>query len=160
MKLDIFQPRRAHPERVSAFSETLYALRLFIAVAGLVVATSISLRLAIGTELLDASWALPVRRIAGLTTSTALIVFGNFLPKLPSPWHHAEEPFDWQGVHRFAGMVFMLAGSVSLVGWVLMPVADARVQSSVTMLVAAVLVVGRKWYSLYTWPDKRRSVSS
>jgi hypothetical protein len=34
-----------------------------------------------------------------------MAVWGNYLPKLMSPWPPEEEAFDWHRVHRFVGWV-------------------------------------------------------
>jgi hypothetical protein len=158
LMIDVLNRGWARPEREDAFRQTRFALRLFITTTGLAVALGMLVFIAAGEELIDKSASLFARRTMGLSIALALFVFGNFLPKLPSPWLHSEEPFDWLGVHRFAGTAMMLAGVVMFAGWALMPIADARELTRATLIVMAVFIVGRKWYSLLTWTEKRRSV--
>jgi hypothetical protein len=78
------------------------------------------------------------------------IVFGNYLPKFPSPWPVRTEPFDWQGVHRFCGWVFLLGGVAVTAAWLLLPAAQAAQAGSSVVVAIAVLAVGRKFVSLAT----------
>lgn len=142
----------AHPSREGAFSQTRFIMRLFITASGLAAVAAVLVILAFRQGYLELATALALRKGTYLAISLAMIAMGNFLPKLPSPWHHDEEPFDWQGVHRFCGILMMLAGVVSFVAWLSMPATDARAVTSAGFVTMAVLAVGRKWYSVLTWP--------
>jgi hypothetical protein len=160
LTIDLLNRGWVRADREDAFRQTQFAMRMFATATALVGAVSMLGAIAMGEDLLDKAWASSMRNTTGLVGPLVLIVMGNFIPKLPSPWAHAEEPFDWQGVHRFAGMVMMLAGLICLAGRVLLPIEDARALVRAVMFTMAILVVGRKWYSLLTWTEKRNSMQS
>jgi hypothetical protein len=89
-------------------------------------------------------------RLSGVLFGVLCVVWGNYLPKLVSPWRSGEEPFDWQGVHQFAGRVAMLAGAAVIACWMALPVHTAGRASRLILLPLAVLLVGRKLISLAT----------
>tara|TARA_R110002050_G_scaffold188601_2_gene323236 strand:+ start:339 stop:953 length:615 start_codon:yes stop_codon:yes gene_type:complete len=109
------------------------------------------MKLAVASGVLDAAVVPVARQIGGVVFGLALMGFGNFLPKLISPWRVAEEPFDWQGVHRFCGRMFMVAGAVVIWVWLAWPAPAASPATLVAFGLAALLSVGRKFYSLATW---------
>ncbi len=115
-----------------------------------------------GADLLDAShpvdpaWINLSHRISGMLFGVALALWGNFLPKLPSPWRLEEEPFDWQGVHRFIGWAHAIAGTVVFFGWLMRAPHDANRLAILVVMTAALLGVGRKLYSVATWKTARR----
>ncbi|MCF3651519.1 hypothetical protein [Synoicihabitans lomoniglobus] len=108
-------------------------------------------KLAVISGLLDVWLVEPARQLGGVLSGAAFVVLGNFLPKLASPWRLTEEPFDWQGVHRFCGRVFMFAGTVVVWVWLAWPAEAASEAATVAFVSSAVLCVGRKFYSLATW---------
>ncbi len=127
--------------------------RCSIAWGASLLAVSVALKLALTTGALGPEWVPFGRRITGVILGFGLAVFGNYLPKLLSPWSVSDQPFNWQRVHRFAGWVFMLGGITIVTIWMVLPVDGARFLSRRVLLVALVLVVGRKMISLATHPS-------
>ena len=70
--------------------------RYTIAFAGFMLSTQIGLRLIVHAELLDPSWLSTGQRFRGLMLGAGMVVFGNFLPTLRSPWPFRQQPFAWQ----------------------------------------------------------------
>jgi hypothetical protein len=125
--------------------------RVSVAGSAIIVSAFMMVAIAIGQELLPQTWYLDARRGAGILTSLCMILWGNHLPKLSSPWIHPDEPFDWQGVHRFAGIAFIVTGLLCFAAWSLLPLHEAKTFTQSMFLTTAVIVVARKWYSLATW---------
>ncbi|MEZ6096295.1 MAG: hypothetical protein R3C03_19055 [Pirellulaceae bacterium] len=95
-----------------------------------------------------------IRRMVGILFAISMMLFGNYLPKLSSPWRYADEPFDWQGVHRFAGMAFTVVGLVMALGWCFLSVDLAKRLTVVVVVASSIAVISRKWFSLATWRPK------
>jgi hypothetical protein len=89
-----------------------------------------------------------------------MAVWGNYLPKLLSPWQPEEEPFDWQRVHRFAGWAFTIGGIGMMLTWVTLPIDQADAWNPAIVGGVAVLSVGRKLYSLATYSGPRGRAES
>jgi|TARA_B110000116_G_scaffold269949_1_gene286946 hypothetical protein len=127
--------------------------RIVFAWAGLVMASRIGVELAVATDLLDPVWGPISQRARWIITGASLAVWGNFLPKVLSPWRPEDEPFDWSRVHRFAGWLFTVAGVAVVAVWLVAPHPDqAKVLSRAILGTAAVLGVGRKLMSLASPP--------
>jgi hypothetical protein len=108
-----------------------------------------AVELAVVSGLVDASWGPVAHQARWIITGASLAVWGNFLPKLLSPWPPEDEPFDWSRVHRFAGWLFMCAGATVVGVWLVVPDPDqARFLSRVILGIAITLGVGRKLMSL------------
>ncbi len=122
--------------------------RYVFAGAGLMLALKVGSELAISTGLLDADWAPISRRIWGVTFGSLLAIWGNYLPKVLSPWSEEEQWFDWQRVHRYAGWLASLSGVALVVAWLAFPLPEARVTTSGICVALAVLGVGRKLISV------------
>lgn len=105
-------------------------------------------RLAFVTGLLDAAGAEGADRLRGVLAGAGILAFGNYLPKLLSPWLASEEPFDWQGVHRFVGRLFVLGGVATIGFWIALPIPSARTATVATMLTVALLAIVRKVASI------------
>ena len=84
----------------------------------------------------------------GLLLGVGMVIWGNYVPKLLSPWSVEDEPFEWQRVHRFAGWTATLAGIAMVVVWLALPVETARLAARAILGPAFVLVVGRKLISV------------
>lgn len=145
---------RAFPHR-AVESHRLF-MRAFYCANAFVMLANLSVDLLRESYVVDASWHDFSRRISGMLFGLAFAVWGNLLPKLASPWRFDEEPFDWSGVHRFNGWMFAIAGTVIFIGCLTLPLHDARQLEVVACLTAAVLGIGRKFYSLATWRAARR----
>jgi uncharacterized membrane protein len=158
--LDAYHLRWAGPVRSEAVVQVRFAMRMFLTASAIIAVGTMLAKLALDEEFIARSWGASILQARGLLIAVAVTVMGNYIPKLPSPWSHREEPFDWQGVHRFTGFVFMLVGVACFVAWVLLPVVEARAFMRTALLVMAVIVVLRKWYSVLTWQNKRDSVPS
>lgn len=121
--------------------------------------TSIALLIAMGTGIqlafaltwIGPEWAPIARRGVGVVAGGTLAAWGNYLPKLLSPWHAEDEPFDWRRVHRFAGWVVSIAGVGLIVAWTVLPIDRARDWSGRIVLTCVLLALSRKLYSLATY---------
>jgi hypothetical protein len=128
--------------------------RLCIGGAALLLAFAVASQLAIASGLIDGAWAPAIRRFRGMTFGASLMLWGNYLPKLLSPWSLDDQPFDWQGVHRFAGWGALLGGLAVVLAWLLLPVEEAKSASSVIVVLTLGLAVGRKFLSLAAPPPR------
>jgi hypothetical protein len=143
--VELMQHRGEEPSRGRAIM-TLH--RTVIAWTAVVILLRVAPRLAAGAGLIDATWTRTGARLAGIAAGVGFMVFGNFLPKFPSPWTLGSEPFDWQRVHRFAGVVFLAGGAAATAAWLLLPVPQAARYGTAAIVTAAALGVGRKLISL------------
>ena len=124
--------------------------RIVFAVAGLILALKLAPALAIASGQLDAAWGPPAQRIRWIAVGAAWAIWGNYLPKLLSPWPTEIEPFAWQRVHRFVGWVCSLVGVGIIVSWLTLPIGLAERVSEGLMLAGVLLAIARKLYSLAT----------
>ncbi len=124
--------------------------RTVFAVTGLILALKLAPALAIASGQLDAAWGPLMQRIWWITIGTAWAVWGNYLPKLLSPWPTEGEPFAWQRVHRFAGWVFSMVGVGIIVAWLTLPVERAHLVGEWLILAGALLAMARKLHSVAT----------
>ena len=134
----------AERERIMRWHRTVFA------VAGLILALKLAPALAIASGLLDATWEPLTLRIRWIAVGAAWAIWGNYLPKLLSPWPTEGEPFGWQRVHRFVGWVFSLVGVGIIVAWVTLPVERANRAAEGLMLAAVLLAMARKLHSMAT----------
>lgn len=125
--------------------------RAVFATIGLFVATSHGVRLAFELQAIDLDWAPVARRGLNIVVGGLMAVWGNYLPKLLSPWQPEEEPFDWQRVHRFVGWVFTIGGISMMLAWLTLPIDRANEWDSAILGSVVVLSLGRKLYSLATY---------
>ncbi len=86
----------------------------------------------------------------GVLLGVALAIWGNYLPKLLSPWSLEHEPFDWQRVHRFCGWVASLSGIALVAVWLLLPQASAKPAAATIVVTFLVLCLVRKFLSVAT----------
>jgi hypothetical protein len=124
--------------------------RTVFAVAGLILALKLAPALAIASGQLDASWEPLTLRIRWIAAGAAWAIWGNYLPKLLSPWPTEGEPFAWQRVHRFVGWVFSMVGVGIIVAWLTLPIELADRVGEGLILAAVLLAIARKLYSVAT----------
>ena len=122
--------------------------RTVFATIAVVLALRTGVALAFEHDLLGAEWAPVLRRGFGILGGILLAVWGNYLPKLLSPWHREEQPFDWQRVHRFVGWLAMLSGLGVATVWLALPIPDANRTAAALFLSFAALALVRKLSSL------------
>jgi hypothetical protein len=122
--------------------------RTVFATIALVLALRMGVRLAVELEVVGAGWVPTLRRGFGVLGGVLLGVWGNYLPKLLSPWRPEEQPFDWQGVHRFVGWLATLSGLGIAVVWLTLPIPVAGGTAVAIMLTFVILAFGRKLVSL------------
>lgn len=79
-----------------------------------------------------------------------MVVFGNLLPTLRSPWSAAGQPFAWQQVHRFVGWLFVLGGLGVIASWSVLTPSTAERTSALILVIVSALAIGRKLASLAT----------
>jgi hypothetical protein len=124
--------------------------RTVFAVVGLILALKLASGLAIASGQLDAAWGPAALRIRWIVAGAAFATWGNYLPKLLSPWPTGGEPFAWQRVHRFVGWLFSVVGVGIILAWLTLPIELAERLGERLILAAAVLAVARKLYSVAT----------
>jgi hypothetical protein len=130
--------------------------RYTFAFAGFMLTSRAGLRLMVLEGLLDPSWLATGQRFSGVVLGVGMILFGNFLPALRSPWRLQEQPFAWQHVHRFVGWTFVLAGLGVLACWLLLPLDSAVRTTAVMLVIACSAAVVRKFASVGTWSFRLR----
>ncbi|HSR51302.1 MAG TPA: hypothetical protein VLV83_10775 [Acidobacteriota bacterium] len=139
--------------------------RTVVAALGLMLAVGITSHLAVHTGLLDADWRPFLKRGKGVLFGLFLTLWGNYLPKLISPWREEEEWFDWQRVHRFVGWTASLCGLALIIAWLSLPLAGAKLATFFVTIAFCVLSVGRKFTSVTDYarrqppPDPNRETS-
>lgn len=79
-----------------------------------------------------------------------MVVFGNLLPTLKSPWPFREQPFAWQQVHRFVGWLFVLGGFGVIGAWTFLATETALAVSLVLCTIVFALSLVRKFASVAT----------
>jgi hypothetical protein len=121
--------------------------RTVFAVTGLILALKLAPTLAIASGQLDAEWAPLARRIEWIAVGAAWTIWGNYLPKLLSPWPTEGEPFAWQRVHRFAGWVFSMVGVGIILAWLTLPSELADRVGEGLILAGVLLAIARKLHS-------------
>lgn len=124
--------------------------RTVFLVAGLYTAVFSALKLAADTGLMSETLRIAASRGMGVSAGLLFAIWGNYLPKLVSPWRTEAEPFNWQGVHRFVGRLAALGGVVVAIGWLILPLDVAAMTTERVALVVAALAVGVKFYSVAT----------
>ena len=124
--------------------------RTVFAVTGPILALKLASALAITSGQLDVAWGPPALRMRWIVVGAACAIWGNYLPKLLSPWPTEGEPFAWQRVHRFVGWVFSMVGVGIVAAWLTLPVERADRVGEGLMLAAALLALTCKLYSVVT----------
>ena len=129
--------------------------RAVFGTVGLFIATSHGVRLAFELQFIDPEWVPVARRSLNIVAGGLMAVWGNYLPKLMSPWQPEEEPFDWQRVHRFVGWAFTIGGIGLMLAWLTLPIDRADAWEPAIVGSVVVLSLGRKLYSLATYSGPR-----
>jgi hypothetical protein len=124
--------------------------RVILTWAAVLLAFGAATRVAWSVGWIDADTAANLVRLRGLYLGVGLLIWGNHLPKLVSPWDYGEEPFDWQGVHRFCGWVAATGGLVVSAAWLALPISEARPVTMIVTMAVTVLMLGCKLTSLAT----------
>jgi len=125
--------------------------RAVFATIGLFMATSHGVRLAFELQSIGPEWVPVARRSLNIVAGGLMAVWGNYLPKLMSPWQPDEEPFDWQRVHRFVGWAFTIGGIGVMLAWLRLPIDRANDWEPAIVGSVVVLSLGRKLHSLATY---------
>jgi hypothetical protein len=133
--------------------------RLVFAVVAAFLAARLALRIGVMQGAIGLDTVPSLRRSSGVIAGGLWFLWGNYLPKLLSPWTPEEEPFDWQAVHRFVGRVAALGGLAGAVVWLTFPLPAADVVSDGIVIAVCVLALGRKFYSAATRPRRPPSSS-
>ena len=110
--------------------------------AGLILAIALAVRL-LNREGLVAEHA--AERILGVVMGSVLMITGNAIPKNLKPLSSMRcDPATVQSVQRAAGRIFVLAGFIYALIWVLAPLSAASWLST-AVGVTAILSVGALW---------------
>jgi len=145
--VEFAQVRGPDPEVGEA---TMAFHRYVVAFAGFMFASLIGLKLMVRTGFLDPSWSSTVERLRWLGSGVGMVVFGNLLPTLRSPWPLRDQPFAWQQVHRFVGWTFVLGGLAIIVSGAFLPLDSAERLCLAIFAIVLTLALGRKLASLAT----------
>ena len=129
--------------------------RSVIAGVGLWIAVGEGLQMAVAAELLPADWGPIGLRIKGILFGVGMVLWGNYLPKGLSPWNVADEPFDWQRVHRFVGWVASLGGIALVIVQLTLPLQEARLAMFGIVATVCVLMGGRKLMSVAAYSRRQ-----
>jgi len=130
------------------------------ATIGLFFAAKHGVRLAFELQFIELEWVPLARRSINIVGGGLMAVWGNYLPKLMSPWQPQEEPFDWHRVHRFVGWAFTIGGIGMVLAWLVLPIDRADAWEPAIMGSVVVLSLGRKLYSLATYSGPRGRTAS
>ncbi len=136
-------------ERIMSFH------RCVVAGTGLLLAVKVVPELAIASSFLDADWAPIARQLWGVTFGSLFAIWGNYVPKILSPWSVEEEWFDWQRVHRFVGWLATLSGLAIAAVWLFFSPEFAGPATAVLSVTFGVLAVGRKFISVAEYSRRR-----
>ncbi len=139
--LPVISPRRFE---ITPFA-SVYNL-LMLAVQGVVLVVGLS------TLLVGAGYAVPMPRVAALSTGVLLMVLGNYMGKLRknffigirTPWTLASDVV-WERTHRLAGRVFVLAGLLLVLGGI----AGMPLWMSLSVIVPAAIIPCVYSYVIY-----------
>jgi hypothetical protein len=118
------------------------------------------LRLVFELQYLGPDWVPVARRGLNVVAGVLMAVWGNYLPKLMSPWEPEEEPFDWQRVHRFVGWAFTISGAGVVLAWLTLPIDLADDWTRAIVASGLIVSLGRKLYSLATYSGSRGGAES
>jgi hypothetical protein len=124
--------------------------RYTIAFAGFMLSSQIALRLMVHEGLMDPELLPTGQRLQWLAKGTGMVVFGNLLPTLKSPWPYRQQPFAWQQVHRFVGWLFVLGGFGVIASWTFLATESARPASLLICTIVFTLALVRKFASVAT----------
>jgi hypothetical protein len=105
---------------------------------------------------LGGEWAQSLVRVRGVLIGAALAAWGNFLPKLMSPWTVEEVPFDWQSVRRFGGKLAGIAGVVVSVSWLMTTEEGARLVTATSVLFVLASMIVWKVASRVSYSRRKR----
>ncbi len=119
-------------------------LRYFIAWVALAIASFVSVDALLTTESLGSGWHVGGPRMTGLTVAFGLVLFGNALPTLGTPWRDDREPFAWQRVHRFVGWTLVIVGLGVGTAWIALSPARASTVTNLLLALCFFVVFGRK----------------
>ncbi len=123
-------------------------LRALMAWTGFMISLQICFRLAIATGLPADAWRATAHRLLGIVLGVGMVLFGNALPTLRSPWPYDDQPFAWQQVHRFVGWIFVLSGLAVIGSRLFLAEAAANRAVVVILGVTVVLTFERKFASI------------
>jgi len=107
--------------------------------AGLIVAAAFALRWAEGASLVDAS----SDRASGVMMGLVLAWFGNLTPKQVTGGCGAPAVGQCSEFRRFAGKMFVLAGSAYAIVWIVTPIAFASELAIATIMIPFLIVLFR-----------------
>ena len=95
-------------------------IRYTFAWIGMMLALALAAKTFISLDFLKGDAVAFVRRFVGVLLGTGIVLWGNFLPKIPAPSLHAPE-FPWLRTHRFMGWVAVLGGILVIVMYIFTP---------------------------------------
>jgi hypothetical protein len=124
--------------------------RVVFAALGLFIASVHAVGIGVELGVVREVWLPSVRRSLGMTAGIMVAMWGNYLPKLVSPWPPHDEPFDWQGVHRIVGWTASVGGIAIAVGWLALPFETAATVSRWVGVGVGVSALGIKLGSVVT----------
>lgn len=122
---------------------------------GVVLALKMGFRLALELDAVSVAEVGIASRALGVLSGCLLALWGNYLPRLLSPWTRDEQPFDWQGVHRFVGWIATISGAAVAIVWLALPSSSARTASIAILITFGILALGRKLLSIAAYRSHR-----
>lgn len=139
----------------SVSAEMLGLHRRILTVIGSFLAVKLALAIAWDLHVLPVALVPAARRSVGLVFGTLMLIWGNHLPKITSPWTLDEEPFNWQRVHRAIGWLATLAGLAVAVGWLALPLGQADRLQDGAVIACIVLGIAVKFTSVAAHARRR-----
>lgn len=143
----LFEVRYACGRHLRGADSRHRMMRIFVIWLAFCIALDSGPELAIYTGRISTDLAV-AHTVTGLFLALSMVLWGNYLPKVVSPWNVGDEPFDWQRVHRFAGRACVLSGVLAVAAWMILPYEKARLVSTTAVVTATLLIVAYKWTSL------------
>ncbi len=123
-------------------------IRRAILFASLVLIFSLGFAAASSLELLDTDGRTWANRSYGILMGGVLIFMGNYIPKQLQPLDETKyDPVKVQMLQRFAGWAFVSAGIGYALAWMVLPATPANVVASGLVLLATVLIMGRRAFT-------------
>lgn len=124
----------------------MMSIRNALIFAGLILAASLCLALAVRSDLIDPSTS---KRAGGVIGGIVLVVFANLVPKTLEPHsRRCSTPKKTQAVQRFTGWTLVLAGLGYSLAWLVLPVDLAKFVAMSLVATGLVLVVTRAGWAL------------
>ena len=125
-------------------------IRNALILAGVILAFSLGLTLAVRNDLIEAS---TMQRAQGVMAGLVLVLVSNLVPKTLEPLSATRcGPLQTQAVRRFAGWTLVLAGLGQAIGWLVLPIERANSFAILVVGTGLVMVLARVAWAYLSGP--------